>query len=327
MVYDISKGTSAALASKVKQAEEADQKAKDLVQKNKDKQEAAVKETPHADDKYLALFQTSIIAAQDVQSQTQDNLAKAKQNQADVQQARQDIGQIYHPYDLETAYPKTPEQLKEQLTGCFKQIDPAIEFLSERAKRHVNKARKLIDKMVGTLAFFFLSIQQMVLDTHASEEMKQELLNLWIPALYLKRIAPLQKDTQQKESLIKKAEALLEKLYRRDGPLSQLTKEQFRELYKTAKDCAYLFQRSSSCVEGRNAQLALRHHTEHRLNNRSIPAITAVHNFHITRNDQTTAAQRFFQREHRNLFNELLNRMDLPLRPRVRENHAVAWAS
>jgi hypothetical protein len=53
-------------------------------------------------------------------------------------------------------------------------------------------------------------------------------------------------------------------------------------------ECADLFQRSSSAVEGRNGQLSLHHHGRHRLSDRKLAALTAVHNFHIRRADGTT---------------------------------------
>ncbi len=81
---------------------------------------------------------------------------------------------------------------------------------------------------------------------------------------------------------------------------------------------ADLFQRSSSCVEGRNGQLSLHHHGRHRLSDRKLAALTAVHNLHIRRPDGTTAAERLFGRTHPALFEQLLLRVPLPPRPRRR---------
>ena len=79
-----------------------------------------------------------------------------------------------------------------------------------------------------------------------------------------------------------------------------------------------VFQRSSSAVEGRNGQLSLYHHGRHRLGARKLAALTAVHNFHICRADATTAAQRFFGRAHAPLFEQLIDQVPLPPRPRRR---------
>ena len=52
-----------------------------------------------------------------------------------------------------------------------------------------------------------------------------------------------------------------------------------------ASDCAECFQRSSSGVQGRNGQLALHHQGRHRLSDRRLAALTAVHNYPIRRAD------------------------------------------
>jgi len=68
-------------------------------------------------------------------------------------------------------------------------------------------------------------------------------------------------------------------------------------------------------VEGRNGQLALFHHGLHRLTDKKLAALTAVHNFHTRRLDGTTPAERFFETEHSDLFNTLLERMPQLARP------------
>ena len=70
-----------------------------------------------------------------------------------------------------------------------------------------------------------------------------------------------------------------------DGPLAGLETEEKVVIETVTRECAQLFQRSSSCVEGRNGQLALRHHSVHRISNRKLAALTAVHNYFIKRSD------------------------------------------
>ena len=112
--------------------------------------------------------------------------------------------------------------------------------------------------------------------------------------------------------------ALLDALRRADHPLQSLVPEESARVEQVAGACADLFQRSSSCVEGRNGHLSLHHHGRHRLSDRKLAALTAVHNFHIRRPDGTTAAERFFGRTHPVLFEQLLLRVPLPPRPRRR---------
>ncbi len=98
-------------------------------------------------------------------------------------------------------------------------------------------------------------------------------------------------------------------------PFSGITREELTAIETVAEECASVFQRSSSCVEGRNGQLSLRHHSFHRLSDRKLAALTAVHNFFIKRNDGTTAAERFFDAKPRAMFEFLLENMDTPGKP------------
>jgi hypothetical protein len=82
-----------------------------------------------------------------------------------------------------------------------------------------------------------------------------------------------------------------------------------------AAECADLLQRSSSCVEGRNGQLALHHRDKHRLSNRKRDVLTAVHNYFIRRPDGTTAAARFFGQPRAPMFAYLLAALDPPPQP------------
>lgn len=85
---------------------------------------------------------------------------------------------------------------------------------------------------------------------------------------------------------------------------------------EAAKQCAYLFQRSSSCVEGRNGQLSLWHHGLHRLSAQKLKVLTTLHNYYIKRKDGTTAAERFFEQKPKDLFEYLLTLSPYPVRPK-----------
>ena len=86
------------------------------------------------------------------------------------------------------------------------------------------------------------------------------------------------------------------------------------EAERLAREWSGWFQRSSACVEGRNGQLALRHHSLHRLSKRKLEALTAIHNYWLKRGG-TTAAERFFGQKPADLFTWLLERLPLPARP------------
>ena len=107
-----------------------------------------------------------------------------------------------------------------------------------------------------------------------------------------------------------------------DGLWGTFSPEMQAELDRKAQICADLFQRSSSCVEGRNGQLSLKHHALHRFTLRKLQALTVLHNYLVRRPDGTTAAERFYGTPPRDLFAWLLNRLAIPARPRAHRSAA-----
>ena len=89
-------------------------------------------------------------------------------------------------------------------------------------------------------------------------------------------------------------------------------------LMDRGKELAESFQRSSSCVEGRNGVLSLLMHRFHYLSPRTLKALSIVHNFGVRRKrDHSTAAERFFGSEHGDLFEHLVKNVKIPGRPHM----------
>ena len=146
--------------------------------------------------------------------------------------------------------------------------------------------------------------------------------NCLIPGFYLEKVSQKEKDPERKQRSRQRSLELLSVLTDRDGPFSICDDREIARMVKKAKACAGIFQRSSSCVEGRNAQLSLHHHGMHRLSDRKLKSLTVIHNFYLKRSDGTTAAERFFESKPSNMFDWLLNEMDSPPRPRSKRKLA-----
>jgi Family of unknown function (DUF6399) len=87
-------------------------------------------------------------------------------------------------------------------------------------------------------------------------------------------------------------------------------------LMRLGKEIAELFQRSSSCVEGRNGVLSLLMHRFHKLGGKTLRVLSTVHNFGVQRKDGTTAAERFFESKHADLFEYLVTNVRIPAKPK-----------
>ena len=212
------------------------------------------------------------------------------------------IGQNYHPYDLLNGLRQTPEKVASLLTKNMLECKSVISHLGEKSHLKLAKAMRLIPAMKDTLIFYFnmasISLDQLKLDTRKRGLIEDELM----PAAYLKSVAQKTRNKKQAARLDALANEKLLDFNRRCGPYAFYSQEELREMREIAAETIQIFQRSSSCVEGRNAQLNLKHHNLHRLTDSKLSALTVIHNFHTTRCDGTTPAQRFFKQAHPPLF-------------------------
>jgi hypothetical protein len=236
---------------------------------------------------------------------------------SEAKDARRAISELYHPFVLRTGQSRSPEQLQAALQEQFGRIEQVASAaaLSQASHELLAKARRLIPSMVATMAFFFgrmrLALASLQLEPALDELVRHKL----VPGLYLQRVAEQAPSAERKAELRDKAQELLAEARTIAGPL-QLLPQQRRELIEqTARQCAEMFVRSSSCVEGRNGHLSLHHHGLHRLSDRKLAALTTIHNYFLRRADGTTAAERFFGFKPQDLFEWLLDRLDLPARP------------
>lgn len=108
-----------------------------------------------------------------------------------------------------------------------------------------------------------------------------------------------------------------------DRPFSELPESIQLSLEQKAEQAADVFQRSSSCVEGRNGQLSLRHHGLRELTASKLRALRTIHNYVIRSPDGTTAAERFFANKPRDLFRWLLDQLPMPARPRQKKKNGA----
>ncbi len=184
--------------------------------------------------------------------------------------------------------------------------------LSERSHKRISKAKRVVVHMVATIAFFWLTVQAKIEGLELSPTVERGVYDNLIPAIYLQFAADKTDDPVQRDELRQKSDRLMAPLLASDAPFQGLEEAEKQTLEDTSKECAALFQRSSSCVEGRNGQLSLRHHSLHRLSDRKLNALTTVHNFYLKRGDGTTAAERFFGVKPKDLFEWLLDQVDLP---------------
>ncbi len=250
----------------------------------------------------------------DVQA-SKEKLALLQSQQTAIKEAKCGIAASYHPYDLTTGAARQTEQVQQELLQHFDVIEKQATAVQLRqpALDKIKKAQRVCAGLVATLSFFWVMIDQLLESLSISHDVELMMRNTLIPAHYLMIASRKAKTAERRYPIAQLAKQLLSDLNSNDTWKDIEQSEQNR-LTKAAVECAQLFQRSSSCLEGRNGYLSLRHHGLHHLSTRKLGALTVIHNYFIKRQDQTTAAERFFGKKPRDLFEYLMS--SLPSAPR-----------
>jgi hypothetical protein len=313
--HEIIKGTSAPLSRKTKKTEDDLENASgQLTRCIREKEDYENGETrrgrPPQFDKKIEQARSQVEAATDC-------FERAKAHQSGMKAMVEKISDDYHPVDIETGRPKDAEEVSKSLSECFLQIETVASeaALSEPSFKRIRKARKVTADMVATIAFFWVYVRAKIGALCLDSNIETVIIEKLIPAIYLRHASKKAKSADIRQRIHKQSERILHLLQDVNSPFIGLEPEKLALILKVSEECACLFQRSSSCVEGRNGQLSLRHHSLHRLSNRKLAALTTVHNYFIRRKDGTTPAERFFGSKPRELFEFLLNKVDLAGRP------------
>jgi hypothetical protein len=303
--YEISKATVAPMASKIYHSRKNLDKAKAELQKYQSK-------TPLSEnDKLKTNSLISLIKMEE------KKLLNATVNNRNIQIAKKELGNVYHPYNVETGTSKDKEQLNRELRQQITTIRTASvqADLSDASHSKIDKAERVFENMLATLTFYWKTVDEYVgMLPDVNPKLKTLLLNTLIPVNYLQYAAKKEDDKTKSKRIKKQAKTMKLKL-ESDDTWKKMTTSQKQNLTSTAEECAQLFQRSSSCVEGRNGYLSFRHHGLHDINERKLKTLTILHNYYIERPDGTTAAERFFGAKPKDLFQHLIDNIELLPRP------------
>jgi len=268
---------------------------------------------------HVAEAEQQVAQATAMEASARERLVACQRRQAEATAARQGLSHDYHPFDLETGRPVSADEVGERLSGHFDRLEQVVQEagLSLQAREKVAKARRVLPAMRATMAFFWVTVAEWLAAWPLSETVRLWLREQLLPGLYLERAAEKLSTAAKRRQLRTRAAEILARARSPDGVWGTLSATEQTDLEAKARQCVNLFQRSSSCVEGRNGQLSLRHHGLHRLTTKKLGALRVLHNFQVTRPDGTTAAERFFGVRPRPLFPWLVARLRLPEHPRT----------
>jgi hypothetical protein len=316
---DITKGLTCHLARSVRRAEGALQEATE----RKNKHLEALQRHAHnakfsIDEPKTSACAKKLLEADKAEKACAKHLEKTQRNREEAVEARKVISAAYHPFDLITGQKQTPARLKLELQQAYNQLEVISKKAgsTENQKKRLLKSKGMIDAMVNNLIFFWTCVHQFICGLQLEPATATVFEDVLLPIEYLKLTKNRSACREDKERMTMAIAQLEDGLGQRAGPWSAMGQKEQERLRIKAQECAQLFQRSSSCVEGRNGVLSLRYHAFRGMSKRALRSSTVIHNFFIEREDGTTAAERFFGQEPRSLFEWILDRINWPVRPR-----------
>jgi hypothetical protein len=271
----------------------------------------------------------AIVAAVRAELAIENRLGQAKEYQDQAVEQVRGVGDDYHPFDRQTGRPVTAEEVGARLSQHVKQLEKVVQEaqLGIKAQEALTKARTWLVTLMGCVAWFWGLVKERVAELELSAAQEAAVYESVLPGHYWEMAAARARCPEERKRLRDMAARLQTRAWQEGGALSSLSSAEQEEVRRVARESAGLFSRSSSCVEGRNGRLSLHHHGQGRLSARKLKALTVVHNYMVKRADGTTAAERFFDLKHKEVFSWLLERMpDLP-RPAAKRRHQTDQVS
>jgi hypothetical protein len=268
------------------------------------------------EDQYQPLHELEALieaVRQEMASEERLRQAKARQEKA-VHEVR-GVADDYHPFDRHTGQPVSAHEVGKRLNAHVDRLTEVVAEAGLGAKAHeaVTKARTWLTTLMGCVAWFWGLANARVEELDLSAEQERAVKEKLLAGHYWAMAAGRARTAEERRRLQELAETLKKEAWQAGGALVALSEEERKEVEEVARQSAGLFQRSSSCVEGRNGRLSLQQHGHSRVSERRLQALTVIHNYQVKRGDGTTAAERFFGQKHKDVFSWLLERMpDLP---------------
>lgn len=271
-------------------------------------------------------YDRRIEASLAVEAERQAVLDAALADQAAVHGAILELGDAYHPVDLETGDVQSDLTLRGRLDAVMARIDAVAQRirLPKDQRERIDKARRVLPKLLAGLTFFHGELERALAALALTPDVLTVVRNDLLPGLYLARAAKRGRDRDQRHGLRALSDTLLARARDPASPFMALAPDVRDHVEAVISSTLALFVRSTACVEGRNGHLARYHHGLHRLSDARLRALTVIANYYARRDDGTTAAERFFGRPPEDLFTWLLERLDPPAQPRTSRAKAAA---
>jgi hypothetical protein len=274
----------------------------------------------------LALLQKLANAPHEIDSQQRviDQLRHEQQHIAagleTSMRLLQQISLRVHPFVIATpARPAISEQVQQALHEVVEALKRLIEeYDIKDSQKRLTRFANQIEALTSVIDTWWLWVEEDLQPYDLDDDNRLWLCECLLPTIYWHVQADRTKQPALKMRYQQAADQALAALHQH--PLTaNISSDDLAYWQPWAEWMVSRFQRTSSAVEGRNGYLSQMHHNGRGIPSQRLQVLTVIHNFGLTRPDNTTAAQRLFDREFPNLFEWLVKQMkDLPLPRKAR---------
>jgi len=286
--------------------------------------EAALDKSEAAEDSCTAADGVGREQAAKATEEARTGLQQALRRQERMREAVRGLGEVLHPFDLQTGEAKTAEQVERQMGEHLSQAkDVASEArLGDKALIAIRKTEKLLPSMALQVMCWHEDCANWVGARGLPRDAQAWVLTVLLPILYLSVVAGRASTKDKRAQLRERSEAWLAAALAASSAWKQLCRsEQVMVLLGLQRKVA-LFQRTSSATEGLNGQVSRHFVVAHQLSGVRLEALRVLHNYVQRRPDGTTAAERLFKLKPEDLFEYLLDQLPLPPRPARPRSHS-----
>lgn len=263
-------------------------------------------------DKQRNAKQQTAYEAQVAEQQQQSEILSQRQQQH--QQAMHTITTRLHPFNLENGEWQLAAELDLQLSVPLSQLEQLAQQLKLSAQHTaINTFRTQIPALGQGITQWWCGTMSQLHQCTQDEAIQQWVVTQLLPHCYWQQQVLKTRNPELKAIYQQAAQSAQQRL--NAHPLSLLlAPDEYQQWLKWAQQQCACFQRSSSAIEGRNAQLSRLHHNLRGLPPNTLQAFTIIHNFDTFRADGTCPAQRLFEQSFPSLPEWLVqNTHQLPL--------------
>ena len=181
---------------------------------------------------HLVELQRQVEQTTAAETEARQRLAACQQRQQQATAARRSLSHDYHPIDLETGRPREASEVGQRLKEDCDRLDEIAREagLSPHSREKLAKARRVLNAMQKTIAFFWATVGARLASWKLSAAVMVWMREALIPGLYLVSAAEKASTAAERQRLRARAEEVLARARSPDGVWGSLSVDEQADL-------------------------------------------------------------------------------------------------